>query len=95
MLETVSGDPDRGIENGWLRSNARGRRLRAALLLPTTAKSPETGRVQTPGHLRSPEMAWTGEEGPANSLVGLRPREQDRRQENGGGGALGGSRELS
>jgi hypothetical protein len=28
-----------------------------------------------------------GEEGPANSLAGLQPRERDRRQENGGGSA--------
>jgi hypothetical protein len=34
-------------------------------------------------------LAGTGEEGPVNSLAGLRPRERDRRRENGGGCALG------
>jgi hypothetical protein len=38
-------------------------------------------------------LAGTGAEGLTNSLVGLRPRDRDRRQENGGGGggAPGGS----
>jgi hypothetical protein len=39
--------------------------MRAALLLPTAMKSPETGRVQAPGGLRSLELTRTGEEGPA------------------------------
>jgi hypothetical protein len=43
------------------------------------------------GGLGSSGLARTGEEGPANSPMGLRLREQDRRRENGGGGALGGS----
>jgi hypothetical protein len=44
------------------------------------AKSLETRQT------RSSARAGTGLEGPANLLVGLRPREQDRRQDNGGGG---------
>jgi hypothetical protein len=40
--------------------------MRAALLLPTAAKSPELGRVQALGGLRSPELARTGEKSPAN-----------------------------
>jgi hypothetical protein len=38
--------------------------------------------------LGSPVRAGTGEEGPANSLAGLRPLEQDRRRENDEGEVL-------
>jgi hypothetical protein len=41
------------------------------------------------GGLGSPGLARTGEEGPTNSLVGLRPRELDRGRGNGGGSASG------
>lgn len=89
---SVKEDPNRWTEIGQSRSNAgRGRRVRAALLLTTTARSPEMGRVQAPGGLRSLELAKTGEKGPTNLLEGLWPRERDRRRENGGGKALGGS----
>jgi hypothetical protein len=37
-------------------------------------------------------LAGTGEEGPTNSLAGLRTQEQDRRRENGGGGRSGRAR---
>jgi hypothetical protein len=50
-----------------------GRQMRAALLLPAAAKSLKLGRMQAPGGSRSPELARTGEKGPVNSLVGLRP----------------------
>jgi hypothetical protein len=45
---------------------------------PSTAvKLPETGQTRPPGCMGSPGRAGTGEEGPANLLAGLRPREQD------------------
>jgi hypothetical protein len=53
-------------------------------------KLPETGQERPPRDLGSRWLAGTGEEGPANSLVGLRSRERDQRRENGGGGAPGG-----
>jgi hypothetical protein len=40
------------------------------------------------GGLGSPVRAGMGEEGPANSLAGLRPREWDRRRENDEGEVL-------
>jgi hypothetical protein len=43
------------------------------------------------GGLGSPGLARTGEEGPTNSLVGLRSQELDRGRGNGGGSASGGS----
>jgi hypothetical protein len=45
----------------------------------TAAKSSETGQTTSEGALGSPVRARTGEEGPANSLGGLRPRERDQR----------------
>jgi hypothetical protein len=48
-------------------------RIRAALLLPMAVMSPELGRVHALGGMRSPELGRTGEKGPTNSLVGLRP----------------------
>jgi hypothetical protein len=73
--EAVPGNPNRGS-----RSDDRdqmlgggGRQMRAALLLPAAAKSLKLGRMQAPGGSRSPELARTGEKGPVNSLVGLRP----------------------
>jgi hypothetical protein len=45
-----------------------------------------------PGGLGSPGLAGTGAEGLTNSLVGLRPRYRDRRQENGGRGCSGRAR---
>jgi hypothetical protein len=44
---------------------------------PRRRKSPETGQTRPPGGLGSPGRAGTGEEGPTNSLIGLRPREQN------------------
>jgi hypothetical protein len=41
------------------------------------------------GGLGSPARAGTGEEGLANSLAGLRPREWDPRRENGRGRCSG------
>jgi hypothetical protein len=56
--------------------------------LSAEARSPETAQTQSPGGLGSPVRAGMGEEGLANSLAGLRPRERDRRQENGEGEVL-------
>jgi hypothetical protein len=58
---------------------------------PAMVKSPETGQERPLGGLGSPGLAGTDGEGPANSLVELQPPERDRRRENGGGGARGGS----
>jgi hypothetical protein len=55
------------------------------------AKSPKTRQMASEWGLGLPVLDGTGEEGPANSLAGLRPQEQDRRRENGGGRAPGGS----
>jgi hypothetical protein len=43
------------------------------------------GRVQALGGSRSPDLARTGEKGPANSMVGFQPRDLDQRRENSGG----------
>jgi hypothetical protein len=53
------------------------------------AKSPETGQTGSEGGLGSPMRTRTVEEGPANSLVGFRPQEWDKRWEIGGGRCSG------
>jgi hypothetical protein len=47
------------------------------MFLSMAVKSQETGRLRALGDLRSPKLAGVGEEGLANSLAGLRPREPD------------------
>jgi hypothetical protein len=54
-------------------------------------ESLELGQVQASGALRSPKLARTSEKGPTNSLVGFRPRDRDRGQENDRGKDSGGS----
>jgi hypothetical protein len=68
--------------------------LREAPLLLTAVRSLEFGRVRGTVVPRSPGLARNEEEHSANSLVGLWPRDQGQRGENGGGKASGGSGQL-
>jgi hypothetical protein len=78
LREAVPSDPDRVNEIGG-HDQALGRLTAMAVpLLLTTVRSPELGRVQARGALRSPELARTGEKDPAYSLMGFRTRDRDQ-----------------
>jgi hypothetical protein len=94
VREVVSRDLGRAIKIGWERLIRRGERLRAAPLHPIAVKSPELGRARARVVPGSPELVREGENDPANSMAGLRPRDRGQRGGNGGEEASGGSEEL-
>jgi hypothetical protein len=88
--EAVSGDLARTIKI----EDRRGSGLQAVPLLLTTVRLSEPSRVRAMAVLRPPGLAKNDEEGSANTLRGLRPRDWGQRGENGGGKALGGLGQL-
>jgi hypothetical protein len=91
LREAVSGDLDRAIEIGWLRSTQGGLWLRAASLLLIGGEVTGAGAGVD---YRGFEVIGVGQdqrEGPANSLVGFRPLYRNQRRENSGGKAPSGS----
>jgi hypothetical protein len=79
MPEMVSRDPDRWIGSGRFRSSAYGANGSVACAAPVRGSGVARDSRRPPWGLGSPGLAGTGEEGLANSLVRLRPRERDRR----------------
>jgi hypothetical protein len=90
-LEPVSGDPGRWIRRGWLGSSARGLTVVVDVASSVTAKLPGPRQAWSPGTLRSPELARTGE-GVPGELDGRVPAlRTGLGPGNGGKGAPGGS----
>jgi hypothetical protein len=69
---------DRWIESRRFRSSAQGlTSTTVSAASPVAVKLPETGQERLRGGPGSSGLAGTGEEGPTNSLAGLRPTERD------------------
>jgi hypothetical protein len=84
VCEAVSRDLDRAIEIGRGRLKpGSGLTAAAVPLLLAVVRSPELGRVRAIAAPGSLELAKNEGEGTANSLVGLWPRDQGQRGENG------------
>jgi hypothetical protein len=91
LREAVSVDPDHWIRGGRLGSSVQGFMARWLTLFHSWRRSHRRWGKQLSRGVGSPVLAATGEEGPTNSLAGLRSRERDWRRENGGGSVADGS----